>query len=177
MQPSRDPAAAGQPAITTVFLSGDANPLSLCPDDRRFAVCKLDPKDPLAGVLARLCTPLTPNQQLLASLKQHGITPASSDDLGERFMQWLSRPLTEAPKATEPAPHPSRTAPKCCDCRHYVVVRGIKEACNHPAQRVNLDDGQPVVSPYRARTDEASCKTRGDFFCGPSGLGFGPRIG
>lgn len=73
--------------------------------------------------------------------------------------------------------HPSRTAPLCLNCQHHVLVGGIKPACNHPAQPIYLDDGEPWVNPHRARTEQQVCADRGLFFCSPSGLGFTPRVG
>lgn len=72
--------------------------------------------------------------------------------------------------------HMSRLAPKCCNCHHHVLRGGIKPACDHPAQPVDLDTGEPWVNPHLARTDADSCQKRQLYFCGPSGAGFHPRI-
>lgn len=66
-----------------------------------------------------------------------------------------------------PTPHPSRSAPKCVDCRHY---RPELSLCDHPAAQVDLVKGYPherALYMRRAEIDKAAIA--GLVVCGPAG--------
>lgn len=68
--------------------------------------------------------------------------------------------------------HPSRTAPKCTDCRH--IESKYQQNCCHPAQPCYLEDGRSMVRARFARGDAAVCTARGFAHCGEAGALFEP---
>ena len=88
----------------------------------------------------------------------------------------------EARRETAPAlhppveiPHPSRNAPRCADCSH-LTPGGL---CNHPAQPVDTETGNPiVVAKYARRGDHYARGLIGDvsgLTCGPGARLFASR--
>lgn len=53
-------------------------------------------------------------------------------------------------------PHPSRSAPKCVDCRHYQHHHRFA-LCDHPANGVSQVTGLSNVTAERCRQSSAFC--------------------
>lgn len=69
-----------------------------------------------------------------------------------------------------PTPHPSRTAPLCGNCKHYMRLRST---CNHPSTPACPINGGPTVSIHDMRTASASLIRMRDITpCGPDGTLF-----
>lgn len=65
------------------------------------------------------------------------------------------------------AVHPSRTAPRCRDCRHQFKDK-VYAYCDHPAMPVQPDTGVIYVRTETARADPSAAR------CGPEGALFEP---
>jgi hypothetical protein len=64
-------------------------------------------------------------------------------------------------------PHPSRSAPLCCDCRH--AQKSFSDLkCNLPQAPVDLAHGYPLLYVSRARAANSR-------LCGPEGRRFEPK--
>lgn len=77
-----------------------------------------------------------------------------------------------------PTPHPSRSAPKCVDCRHLVfrspTARGDEgpaDLCGHPCAPVDPVTGNDLLSAADARQDFAAAQ-QPDGWCGSAGALF-----
>lgn len=147
-----DDSPTGTRPVQFIFSSGDAQPLTIQPGDRRFWVVE-DAKTLTLDVPAQ---------------------GASQDDIQRAFNDWLiSRPLAAAADATlaraeqRAAEHPSRT-PLCTDCRH-MKLQGDSHMQFHvcalsPRPRCPVTGTVSYVSCMSARNKHHPC--------GPDGLLF-----
>jgi hypothetical protein len=74
-------------------------------------------------------------------------------------------------------PHPSRTAPRCVDCKFISKddPLRIERICLHPAQPVSMVTGHAKASCSTARSDEAA-RLKGLAVCGLAGALFEPLV-
>lgn len=116
-------------------------------------------------------------QKFNAWLQQRGATA----HMGVVFLSTNSKPIDMATMAawvSSPpaiAPHASRTAPHCIDCRHLEPEWQMN--CQHPQQPVYLTDGKSKVRTHVARGNEQRCITEGFAYCGFSAALFEPLDG
>lgn len=72
--------------------------------------------------------------------------------------------------------HPTRTAPHCIQCAHFVASG---ELCNHPAMPVDPVTGAPALAANAARGGRVNAETiarfRGTRMCGEAASLFAPR--
>ena len=107
-----DDSPTGTRPVQFIFLSSDAQPLTMQPGDRRFWLVDEAHTVPLR------------------------IDEGDTDRLLQAWNNWRSRPLPELADATlaraeqRATEHPSRAAPKCVDCAHY--AHGDKALGNGP---------------------------------------------
>ena len=78
------------------------------------------------------------------------------------------------------APHPSRSAPLCRDCRHsFEDARLRRLYCNDPSTHVSSEDGVPLGRSSDMRSDKTSLVLHGyvPAMCGTAGRLFVARDG
>lgn len=78
------------------------------------------------------------------------------------------------------APHPSRSAPLCKNCKHVHLPRGLMDLaqCNHPIQPASLVDSSPLAECRLARMDDERVTARGTVvLCGSEGSLFSAAQG
>lgn len=69
--------------------------------------------------------------------------------------------------------HPSRSAPKCVDCRHLQN----REFCNHPQMPVSGVTGEPTErAKYARAVTPEKAALAGIAVCGPEGLLFSSAV-
>lgn len=76
------------------------------------------------------------------------------------------------------APHPSRSAPKCVDCRHFILPDWAhRPHCNHPAAPLSLVSGEAASECRHQRLEETAYEQRMGKMdrCGPMGAWFEPH--
>ena len=85
-------------------------------------------------------------------------------------------PTPDPVQAPGHTPHPTRSAPKCADCRYLADgLRGERPVCDHPTMPVDVVTGKPVFLAEYARSEDAEPYARhGLTICGAAGLLFAP---
>lgn len=82
---------------------------------------------------------------------------------------------TPTTAAGQPATHPSRSAPKCVDCRYGANLSAAASHCNHPMAQVSLVDGLPdTLTKQMRRGSITSAERMGVILCGAAGSLFAP---
>ena len=76
-------------------------------------------------------------------------------------------PTPDPVQAPGHTPHPTRSAPKCADCRYLAAgLHRERHVCDHPSMPVDVVTGQPVFFAENARSANE--------ICGADGLLFAP---
>lgn len=133
--------APGTRPVNFVFLSGEAQPLTLGSGDRRYWLVPVDKATALDA-------PSQPDW----------------DAVAQRMDAWLARKLPVTADAEQPVAHPSRTVPKCVDCQHAAERDDSHWLfCNHPMAPLSLTTGEPELRCKHARDGSDSA------LCGPAG--------
>lgn len=85
-------------------------------------------------------------------------------------------PTPDPVQAPGLTPHPTRSAPKCADCRYLAAgLHRAQHVCDHPSMPVDVVTGKPVFLTEDARSEDAELWAQhGLKICGAAGLLFSP---